>query len=405
MDQANGEARNMRVLAQHDLGGFGLGGEGLGLQVKNGRRVLYVAHERAPKNFTVVDVSDPRQLKVIAQVDLPHDQVRSNSLSLAGDLLAVAYQCSRWGQTPAGMELFDVSDPANPRSVSFFDTSGPRSRGAHYVWFVDGEYAYLSTGMPDSTPTNPKDDQFPVIVDVRDPSHPREVGRWWLPGTQQGDDAPPPERHSRWDAGFRAHNVNVYPSHPHRCYVGYLDAGVVILDISNMAHPTLVSRLDYHPPMSGFTHTVLPLFSHNLLAVSDEAVANRGEDMPKLLWFVDASDERHLLIVSTAPLPPWEEHSRRDGRFGAHNIHENIPAQGTWVSEDVVFGAFFNGGVRAYDVRNRFQPREVGYCVPPGPPQSSVSTIQMNDLYVDDRGIIYALDRLGGGLYTIEYTR
>jgi hypothetical protein len=29
------------------------------------------------------------------------------------------------------MELFDVSVPENPKSISFFDTSGPHSRGVH----------------------------------------------------------------------------------------------------------------------------------------------------------------------------------------------------------------------------------------------------------------------------------
>ena len=37
------------------------------------------------------------------------------------------------------------------------------------------------------------------------------------------------------DNGFRAHNTNVYPQRPDRCYLGYLDAGMIILDIADKA--------------------------------------------------------------------------------------------------------------------------------------------------------------------------
>src|SRR2546425_7244395 len=84
---------NMKLLAQHGLNGFGGMGEGMALQrSRDGRRVLWLAHESAPKNFTAVDVSEPRAPKVIVQTDLPHAQMRSNSLEVSGDLMAVAYR-------------------------------------------------------------------------------------------------------------------------------------------------------------------------------------------------------------------------------------------------------------------------------------------------------------------------
>ena len=54
-------SRNMKLLAHHELAGFGGMGEGMAMQLaKDGRRILWMAHESAPKNFTAVDVSDPR---------------------------------------------------------------------------------------------------------------------------------------------------------------------------------------------------------------------------------------------------------------------------------------------------------------------------------------------------------
>src|SRR6266849_4443932 len=167
-------SRNMRLLAQHPLNGFGNCGEGMAIQLtRDRRRVLWIAHESPPKNVTAVDVTDPRQTAVIAQTDLPHDKMRSNSLDVVGNLLVVAYQTSAVGAKPAGFEIFDVTDPAKPKSVSFFDASGPASRGVHHLWWVDGEYVHISSGAADFTPRNPRDDQFYRIIDVRTITRPQ----------------------------------------------------------------------------------------------------------------------------------------------------------------------------------------------------------------------------------------
>src|ERR1039457_6829277 len=115
-------ALNMRLLAHHELQGFGGIGEGMGMQItREERRILWLAHESAPKNFTGVDVTDPRAPKVVVQTELPHAKVRSNSLDIVGDTMVVAYQTREAGLTPAGFDIFDVSTPESPRLVSHFD--------------------------------------------------------------------------------------------------------------------------------------------------------------------------------------------------------------------------------------------------------------------------------------------
>ena len=394
----------MKLLAQHTLNGHGGMGEGMSLQLaRGGRRVLWLAHESAPKNFTAVDVTDPRKPKVIAQTDLPHARMRSNSLETSGELMAVAYQVTEWGLAPAGFEMFDISDPERPRSISRFDASGPHSRGCHQLWFVDGKTVHMACSDPGLKPRDMKDDQIYRIVDVSNPARPVAVGRWYLPGTMEGDDAPPPERlPAKFDAGFRAHNTNVYPERPDRCYLGYLDGGMMVLDIADRSRPQLVSRWSNSPPYNGFTHTVLPLFKRELLVVTDESVQNDGADWPKLVWLLDARDEKNLVSISTLPVEGVKPLLHKGGRCGAHNVHENPPATGAWRSEDVVLGTFFNAGVRAYDVRDPYQPREIAHFIPPTPQGSPVPTAQINDVFVDDRGIVFAVDRHAGGLYALE---
>ncbi|MDH5747832.1 MAG: hypothetical protein OEY85_00830 [Rhodospirillales bacterium] len=404
------DSLNMKLIGHNTLEGFGGIGEGMAIQdTRDGRRIMWLAHEGPPKNFTGVDVTDPRKPKVIIQTELPHKNVRSNSLEVTGDILAVAYQTMGpagvtepgLGLTPAGIELFDITDPENPKTISFFDCSGPSSMGVHQLWFVDGEYIHFAGGAADFIPRNPKDCQFYRSIDVRDPSKPKEVGRWWMPGTREGDSEDPPERHPQFDNGFRAHNTNVYPERPDRAYVGYLDGGTFILDISDKANPKMVGSWNPHPPFPGFTHTVLPLFDRDLIIATDECVRDGGQDWPKLTWVLDARKEDNLVPISTFPLPPVEDFGRRGGRYGSHNLHENRPGP-AFRSSTIIFATYFNGGVRVFDTSNPFRPEEIAHFVPKAPEGSRAGAIQINDVYVDENQIVYAVDRFSGGLYILE---
>jgi hypothetical protein len=85
-------------------------------------------------------------------------------------------------------------------------------------------------------------------------------------------------------------------------------------------------------------------------------------------------------------------------RFGAHNLHEN--QVGSYRSERIVFATYFSAGVRVYDLADPAQPREVAHWVPEPPPGQLVP--QVNDLFVDDYGLVWVTDRIGGGLYVLQ---
>ena len=427
------EQKNMSLVGYSDLGGHGDGGEGLAIQQRSdGRRILFIAHEGETTCLSIVDVTHPEAPALLNQLPSPAPEItRCNSLGLSGNVLVVANQTMKTGQSPAGMWILDVSDLAGMQkarsmqdlTLSFFDTSGPNSRGVHWLWFVDGEFAHLSSGSRDSNPTNPKDDQFYMIVDVRDPRHPREAGRWWLPGTQKSDGCLPgclPARHPL-DDGYRAHNIEVFPERPDRAYIGYMDGGQIILDISELAvvraggsktfSPKLVSRLKFSPPYPAWTHTVQPLFNRGLATVSDEAVKEKCADAPKLVWLVDIRDETNPVIIGTAPLPENAgDLCARGGRFGAHNLHPNLPSATSAHLKNTFVATFFNGGVRIYrlvDVPVPHAPpqiKEIGYFVPAAPAGNASHTTQINHAIVDEKGMIYATDRISGGLYILKYT-
>ena len=405
------EIHNMRLISHNDLQGYGNVGEGMAIQqLPNGRRILWLAHETVI-DFTGVDVTDVQNPRVIFQSELPHREMRSNSLALVDDILYVAHQSSRPNLKPAGVDVYDVSEPESPRIIGNWDGSGPNSRGCHCLWGVDGKYLHLASGTPDINPRNAKDDQMYVVLDVADPTKPFEAGRWWIPGTLEGDDDPPPERHPDFDSGFSMHNTNVYPERPDRAYCANKDGGVVILDISDVGNPKQVARLDYHPPLPGFTHTVVPLFNRELLVVTEESVRDGGADWPKLTWVMDMRVESNPIMLASLPMPDVNDFFSRPGRFGAHNVHENQPVATSFISEELVFGTYFNGGLRVHEISNPFEPKEIAYYIPEEPvgehpswQEKPLAGVNINDVYVDENRLVYAVDRQTGGLHILELT-
>jgi hypothetical protein len=77
---------------------------------------------------------------------------------------------------------------------------------------------------------------------------------------------------------------------------------------------------------------------------------------------------------------------------------------------------FFNAGVRALDVRDPFNVKEIGYyipattantdrrCVGQGADERCKIAIQSNNVEVDDRGYVYVADRANTGLHIVELT-
>jgi len=50
--------------------------------------------------------------------------------------------------------------------------------------------------------------------------------------------------------------------------------------------------------------------------------------------------------------------------------------------------------VRAYDVRDPYEPREVAYYVPPAPQARRPARFRSTMCSVDDRGVVFAVDSM-----------
>ena len=388
----------MRLLSQHSLDGFGNCGEGMAIQLtRTGRRVLWLAHESAPKNVTAVDVTDPRQAAVILQTDLPHGEMRSNSLDLVGDILVVAYQTSTPG--PDARRLRDLRRGRSRQPAvgsAFFDASGPGlARRAPPVVRRRRVRPPEPRAPPTSRPATRRTTSATASSTCASPRKPAEVGRWWLPGTRDGDAEPPPPRHPKFDTGFRAHNTNVYPQRPDRAYVGYLDGGAIILDIADMGAPAAGRPLGLPPAVPG-------LHPHAAAALRSRAA--RGQRR------VDRRRRRRLAEARVGPRRARRDQPGADQHLPAAAGRRPSPGaaaasapttctrtgrrRASWISETIVVGTFFNGGVRAFDLSDPFRPARGRLLRAAGAPQvAERRRIQLNDVFVDERGVLYTVDR------------
>jgi hypothetical protein len=406
---AGASAKNVRFLARSDQGG-----KPDGVQVILHKGHAFVGHMFSD-GYSVIDVRDPRQPKTVAFVAAPKN-TRSHHLQIHGDILLAVNGPNIWAmqqyatqqdyyakslidsvQTEqpfaAGLRIFDVANPASPREIAFLAMPG---FGAHRIWWVGGRYAYVSVHFEGFI------DHALAVIDVSDPRQPKLAGRWWLPGMNRGGGESPPASFGKRTA------LHHLISAGNLGYAAWRDGGFTIHDLSDPTNPKLISRRNYAPPFGGGAHTPLPLPKRKLLVLADEATSANCANGLAYTWLIDVQEPSNPVSIATLPTPAEENFCAKGAKFGPHNLHENRP--GSMQTDDLIFATYHNAGLRIYDIRDPFQPREVGYFVPPPPERivdqrpNPAKVIQSCDVFVDPDGVMYLTDT-NAGLYILQFER
>lgn len=404
-------ARNMKLIGHSDIAG-----RGDGLQVMVSKGHAFIGHPWS-QGFSIVDVRDPKNPGDVTYVPAPPNTWNIH-LQTHGDLLLVinaldlfanvaqfvdekdyytksmgdsVEQAKRERAWTAGMSVYDISTPNAPRKIGQLDVNGI---GFHRLWYVGGRYAYASALLDGYT------DYIFVTIDMQDPTKPELVGQWALPGMNKaaGETLNAPE-----GKRFALHHALV---HGDTAYACWRDGGLTLLDIKDHSAPKLIKHHNWCPPYGGGTHSPLPLINRGLLVVADEAVADNEEDGRKHTWVFDIREPKNPISISTFPIPNEIDYTKKAGHFGPHNLHENRPE--SFISDTLIFATWQNAGIRAFDITDPYHPVETGALVPAAPKQMTdkrpgrPQVIQSADVFVDERGIIYATD-YNAGLEIIEY--
>ncbi|HEY3685198.1 MAG TPA: hypothetical protein VGL93_19360 [Streptosporangiaceae bacterium] len=371
------DARGLRA-----IGHSGLGGHGDGMQVLRHGDALYVGHAgTSGAGTSILDVADPRTPRLVRQWPAP-PRTHTHKVQAAGGLLLVNEEQFPLGGEPddgehRGVAVYGLADPFAPRRLGTWRCGG---RGAHRIVHTGGRYAYLSATPAGFT------DRIWVVLDLADPAAPTEAARWWWPGQGPGETP-------AWPGGERyaAHHALLDGT---RAYLGYGDANLVVLDVADPARPRRIGGAAWY---GGDTHTCLPLTPRPLLVCADEQVRPEPGAPERRIRVLDVTDPGTPRVVAVCPAP--DAAYACDGmRFGPHNLHENRP--GTYRSDSLVFATYFSAGLRVYDLADPARPAEVAHWVPE--PPAGQRAAQLNDLLVEENGLIWVTDRVGGGVYALE---
>ena len=381
------------------------GGRPDGVQVMVSRNHLFVGHMFS-NGFTVMNVANPTKPTPVRFVPAPAN-TRTHHLQTHGDLMLVVCgpdiptigkmnaMLSYYNQSfaeklkdkadfTAGLNIYDIADPTNPREIAFLLVPGI---GLNRLWYVGGRYAYVSAHMDGYT------DHILVVVDMKEPTKPEMAGHWALPGMWRAGGETPSWTNQR----YALHHMIVANDIG---YAAWRDGGFTILDVKNPAKIELLSHVRTAPPFPGGTHTPLPLPGRSLAAVLDESNGVNCAKGLSYTWLYDVRNLRNPVSISTLPTPAERPWCRNGENFGPHNLHENRPE--TFQSEELLFATYHNAGLRIFDIRDAFAPKEIAAFVPDAParildPRPGYALAPMTcDINVQPDGVMYVSDWNGG---------
>ena len=388
------------------------GGRPDGVQVMYNRKHVYVGHMFSD-GVTVLDASNPRALKAVGFFSAGAG-TRTHQMQNHGDILLLANGAnivamqSYDGQRGyfennlvdsitnrkkfrSGLSIHDISKPSELREIAFLEMPG---FGINRIGWQGGRYAYVSAHFDGFT------DHILCVVDLKEITKPEIVAKWWLPGMNRAAGETPTNPKGK---RYALHHMLTDGK---LGYGAWRDGGLTIHDISDPTNPKLLSRLNWSPPFPGGTHTPLPLPGRQLAVVLDEANAQKCAKGLFHSFVLDVRSPENPVTISTLPTPSDRDYCSSPGTFGPHNLHENRP--GSFQSEDLIFATYNNAGVRIFDIKNQFAPKEVAYWVPPVPkklidPRPNIALdAKTADLYVTAEGLMFVSD-WNAGMHVLEY--
>jgi hypothetical protein len=439
------EALNMRLVGYSDL--QARSSYQPVIQKQGDRVILYVGHHGGSRDIpkpmnpltgqaefngtSVVDVTDPAKPKYLKHIPGVEGLGEAGGAQMvrtcAGKDLpkgdpAKFYLLRPYGGQ--GHEVWDVTDPSNPTLLTRIVMG---LRDTHKSWWeCDTGIAYLVSGAPGW-----RVKRMAQIYDMSDPGKPVHIRDFGLPGQEPGATGTiPADMHGPISTGPKGNRV----------YFGYgTDKGGVMQIVDrdkllngpkeptpdNLAYPE-VSKLQ----LAGWNgaHTTFPMLqmkidefakdkdgqTRDIIMIVNEQIRNECQEARQMVWFADVTLEKTPTMISTFVVPESMGHfCDRGGRFGAHSSNESMAAV---YYKKVAMVTYFNAGVRAIDVRNPYQPKEIGYyvpaitentdkrCIQVDGKERCKTAIQSNNVETDERGLIYVVDRANTGLHILELT-
>ena len=441
-----GYIKNMEVVAFHDADGHYLFQTQI-YRTKEGKYYLYGGCFKG-SGVEIIDITDPEHPRTVRYMPVmdpeEYTYMGTPKIQICDDLMIVSNgNCipflhgrppEDYKPAPGGVTIYSLKeDPEHPERLSFWATEAKDNPmdGVHRFTYNGGRYLHLSATAPGYHGFIYR------IVDIADPYHPVEAGRWWNPGQYLGN-----QTKKTQEENFKGYFPGyLYPGFVHFPYVdgntAYLScagAGFKILDVSDPGLPQVIGEIQMSPPFAtkwggAECHTFMPIHGTDFAVgfqegerywcYTEEDHKRNGTHAMCGIEMFDISDPTDPVMVAVFPYPeipedfPYQNFNycglKMPGPLGPHNIHEPMTRK-TWIEDnpDRIYDAYFHAGVRVYDVSDPYVPKEIAYFIPPNPEKLCWDLEMENeplgtaeDLVVDDRGYIY-VNTMHDGIYILR---
>lgn len=412
--------------------------------IKQGNRwILYVAHHvpqdasrvHQDNGTSILNVTNPRRPEFLthipSQYPAPDNEARHVRVCPVGKgfvMLRTTGQKSH--------DLYNVTDPAHP--VFLKSVVADLTYTHKPYWDCELGYMFLPSNLPaDNWRANYTKVYWVDPASDINAINPVFVRNFGLVGQEPGSSGTIPT----------AIHMPLGAVNHDRVYFGYGSGGNGIMQITdygkivgreqgqpavpwpidatpaNLTYPQL-GRLDW--PSQWGVHTVYELkdffladfalgqveadYVHDFAVTVSEAGGFKCSNERDITWIVDISKPNKPIPISTMQHPAADGNfCEKGGRFGPHSSQERFDGP---FYKKLVFLAYFNAGLRVFDIRNPFAPVEVAHFVPD--PNSNTyfcagdqcddKAIQTNNVDTDTRGYIYIVDRAGTGTHILQLT-
>lgn len=332
------------------------------------------------------DVTDPTNIQLIDTVTVDARTVNDVKVSEDGRICVITREGA--SNRRNGIVILDVSNPRDVKVLSAYDDE--LTGGVHNAFIYENHVYAVNNG------------QRYDIINIEDPAKPYRVGRFEL-------DTPGHSIHdvwiedgiaysSNWDDGVQLVDIGGATSGaPFRKFGEAVNPefGSVLAGSGSPSNPVKMTSYTYP---SGWNHAAFPFKSQSAnkfyVVAGDEAFPygdNTFDYAPTIaagwLHFVDFTDLNNPREVARFE-PPLT---------GSHNF---------WVEDDILYAAFYNGGLRVVDVSGELmgdlyrQGREIAWFMPSSR-ESLIPNVPMVWGPQPYKGLIYFSD-FHSGLWAVR---
>jgi hypothetical protein len=424
----------------------------------DGRR--YMLHYGGGNRWSVYDITDPRALTVVDDETLPWSGPGFGAVTIAysaklGKTIAIQATetpryflkgrvANKWIDPTVedqllnieqlrGFQIFEVNGPT-PRDWTLLSTTStdPHHTAADPVQEGNGvldlpvyygdRYLFVASA-PDNTFTNqPYRTTLwtagHIAYDVSDPTDPKLLSTWWVPGSRVGEEADSVyyQTNPRWNnkTSWFGSRMGIFMPRSVESgwkygYAAQGGQGFFVLDVSD---PANMHHIGFCPlPMSvagteGDNVDTTQVEETGYVYVSGYPMNTDCYEPAKEIYQIDVRDPRNPVLTRTLPRPmppagaPITDFAQRRGSFGpkrsGYFINTGTP------HGKVVPYAFYSGGLQIFDVSDPEDPKVGAYFVPPmGLKIDDDMAAPVHGIFVEwDRNLIWLF--ANHGIYAIS---